>query len=440
MATTNLDEEIRALLDRWNRSILDKDVATAAELREDGYTATMPDGVVLTKEAELALVASPAHTIESIRTQRVEVRGRGEDEATAVFDYSLEGEYLGERIDALYKYTLSLRRTGGRWRARSSSLVIEKLSDHGANGDAAAAAPPHRGREKSAAAAGASFSLRKLVPRAIKTWIKGQLGGLGAAGAPSSSEPPFLPYKPGLSFVIPKNTATAGDDSRLPIPPEELWLGYNYPAHGEAHVRKMLEIARDSGFSFEKGDRVLDFGCGAGRMIRHLKDLAGTCEIWGTDISAEHVYWCKQHLSPPFNFATTTKVPHLPFEDRSFRFIYCGSVFTHIDDLADAWLLELRRVLAPGGRLYLTIHDEHTVELFESGRYDSTDLIRRLRTDETYYEAKESFGMLTVGRGNDAQVFYDADYFSKMLRPTFDILSVKREAYFYQTAFLLKRK
>jgi ubiquinone/menaquinone biosynthesis C-methylase UbiE len=219
-----------------------------------------------------------------------------------------------------------------------------------------------------------------------------------------------------------------------------LWLGYNYPAHGRVHVDKMLELVYASGLSFGVGDRILDLGCGAGRMIRHLTDLAETCEVWGTDISAEHIYWCKQHLSPPFNFATTTKIPHLPFEDRSFKLIYCGSVFTHIDDLADAWLLELKRILAPEGRLYLTLHDNHTIELFESGRHDSAEIVRRIKSREVYQRAKGSFGMFTAGRDNDSQVFYDVGYFSRMLRPTFDILSVTPEAYFYQTAFLLKRK
>ena len=142
-------------------------------------------------------------------------------------------------------------------------------------------------------------------------------------------------------------------------------------------------------------------------------------------------------MSPPFHFATTTKVPHLPFEDWSFQFIYCASVFTHIDDLADAWLLELRRILAPGGRLYLTIHDEHTVALFESGRYRFADIVRYMQSAAVYQEAKQSFGMFTIGRDNASQVFYDLGYFTKSLRSIFDVLSVTREAYFYQTAILL---
>ena len=78
--------------------------------------------------------------------------------------------------------------------------------------------------------------------------------------------------------------------------------------------------------------------------------------------------------------------------------------------------------------------------MFESGRHDFADVVRRVKSREVYQKSKDSFGMFSVGRDNDSQVFYDTEYFSKMLRPTFDILSFTPEAYFYQTAFLLKRK
>ena len=104
----------------------------------------------------------------------------------------------------------------------------------------------------------------------------------------------------------------------------------------------MLEVVKLSGFSFAEGHRILDHGCGAGRMMRHLHDLAAVCEIWGTDIDSPRIQWAKEHLSPPFHFAVTTTIPHLPFEDRYFSFIYCGSLFTHIEDLGDAWLCEFK--------------------------------------------------------------------------------------------------
>lgn len=53
--------------------------------------------------------------------------------------------------------------------------------------------------------------------------------------------------------------------------------------------------------------------------------------------------------TPSFRFVTTTTLPHLPFADGYFHMIHAGSVFTHIADLAEAWLLEIRRVLARAG-------------------------------------------------------------------------------------------
>ena len=74
----------------------------------------------------------------------------------------------------------------------------------------------------------------------------------------------------------------------------------------------MRNILKEAGYSFKEGNRILDFGCAGGRMIRWFNDIATKCEIWGTDISSEHIIWCKQYLNPPFNFFTTTIYPHLP--------------------------------------------------------------------------------------------------------------------------------
>lgn len=440
MKDKNPADEIEELLDEWNRSILDKDVAVAAKLREDGYSAVMPDGSILSREEELAMIASPGHTITSIRRQNLKVQALG-NKATAVFENVIEGEYLGEDINALYRFTISFAKSDEIWRARSSHLEADETAGRRPS-DGTVRELSTRVQASSGSGPGETFRLRRLVSKPIRSWLRGKIKSVASESAPSFQALSYIPYKPGVNFVIPANRVNDADagSSELPIPPKELWLGYNYPVHGKAHVSKMLEIVYASKFEFKVNDRILDFGCGAGRMIRHLKDLSEICEVWGTDISAEHIYWCKQHLSPPFNFATTTKVPHLPFEDRSLQLIYCASVFTHIDDLADAWLLELKRILAPGGRLYLTIHDNHTIKLFEEGRYESTEIIRQLRLQEIYQQSKDSFGMFTVGRDDGSQVFYDIDYFSKNLRPIFDIISVTQEAYFYQTALLLKRK
>lgn len=199
-----------------------------------------------------------------------------------------------------------------------------------------------------------------------------------------------------------------------------------------------MEVVETSGFSLVPGNRVLDFGCGPGRLIRHLGNLSTTCEIWGVDIDASSIYWCKQHLDSSFHFATTTSIPHLPFEDRYFDFIFCGSVFTHIDDLTEAWLLELRRILSPNGRLYITIQDKQSIEVLKSTRKNCKSLEKGM---DLYSQTKGEFAMIVFDRhtGN-TDTFYDLDYFSKILDSTkYQILSVTKEAFAHQTAVLVKR-
>ena len=295
--------------------------------------------------------------------------------------------------------------------------------------------------------------LSKIVPNPMLSWMKRKIQDAVAQGGPVSPKRltveaiKYFPYKKSDdSFVIPKAPAVqyAMCRSGLPIPPEELWSGYGgtseeYLSSGREHAQTMLSILHSSNFTLKRGSGILDFGCAAGRMIRELKDLSSLCEIWGTDISAEHIYWCKQHLSPPFYFVTTTTIPHLPFEDSYFDLVYAGSVFTHIDDLAEAWLLELRRVLSQTGRLYITIHDNNTVQLLD-GKYKTNWLAIKMNNNPFYAQSKYSHGMLVVGRDTGSQVFYDSAYFLKILEPMFDILSVNQEAYGFQTAILLKKK
>jgi ubiquinone/menaquinone biosynthesis C-methylase UbiE len=246
------------------------------------------------------------------------------------------------------------------------------------------------------------------------------------------------------SYLIPRTPAPPQGfcSQGLPIPPSSFFINYKtsdeYLKWGQKDTGTMLEVLDKAGRALQAGHRVLDFGCSGGRMIRWLKEYSAGCEIWGTDISAAHILWCKQYLRPHFHFLVSTTLPHLPFEDRYFDLIYCGSVFTHIEDLADAWLLELRRILKPGGLLYVTIHDENTVRLLAQERHHA--LAKKMTANEKYNEYVQSdYGVFTVYRGPDSQVFYHRDYFCRMVSPAFRVLSVAPEAYGYQTAMLLEK-
>jgi SAM-dependent methyltransferase len=265
---------------------------------------------------------------------------------------------------------------------------------------------------------------------------------------PDNQSPLFFPYRPGASgYVLPKVVPGSGDASAPRVPPKERWMTEkhgntveDYLASGRHDIEEMRGILAKSGIRFDSVGNILEFGCGDGRMIRWLDGMAASREIWGTDIDATRLFWCKQNLSPALHFATTTIVPHLPFEDRHFDFIYAGSVFTHIDDLADAWFAELRRVLRPGGHLFVTVHLKDDLRLL-SGRYKDSSLARHLRSHAEYDEfVGADFDVFTVGRSSRSFVFYDTEYLRRSLEPMFRVLSITAEVRLYQNALLLERQ
>jgi SAM-dependent methyltransferase len=279
----------------------------------------------------------------------------------------------------------------------------------------------------------------------VSTFLAPREESAGEPALPATHGRLFVPYRADqLSYVILKGAAdrpaTAQD---LPVPPPHLLLGHadaaQFLSWGEQHFSTMEGILRRSGYAPARGQRILDFGCGSGRLIRWLRGVADDSEIWGVDIRAEHVLWCREHLQPPFHFAVTTVVPHLPFEDRYFDLIHAGSVFTHIDDLVDSWLLELRRLLKPGGRLYLTIHDNTSVAMLKNELREQREGRLFNASAEFVEYSGQDFACFTLGRSDDSQVFYDLTYFCGIVSSLYTVLAVVEKAYGHQTAILLQK-
>jgi SAM-dependent methyltransferase len=99
------------------------------------------------------------------------------------------------------------------------------------------------------------------------------------------------------------------------------------------------------------GKRVLDFGCGAGRTLRHFVGEAGEAEFWGCDIDAPSIEWVNANLNPPIRAFVNDETPPLARPDASFDLVYAFSVFSHLTDSWSAWLLELHRLLKLEGVL-----------------------------------------------------------------------------------------
>jgi SAM-dependent methyltransferase len=135
--------------------------------------------------------------------------------------------------------------------------------------------------------------------------------------------------------------------------------------------RRVLRAAIDR-LPLVVGARLLDAGCGSGRM---LDELARYGRVWGVDLSSEAVAAARSRGHEVVRAA----IESMPFGDGAFDLVTCLDVIEHTCDERDA-LAELRRVTRPGGLLIATVpayqalwswHDEVNRHF---RRYDCTAL------------------------------------------------------------------
>lgn len=241
--------------------------------------------------------------------------------------------------------------------------------------------------------------------------------------------------------------AETRDAEGLPIPPVELRMGHSendldFLASGQRSAAWIRRVMAREGVDLTKGIGVLDWGCASGRVLRHFAKEAKQGEFWGCDEYGPCVVWAKAHLSPPFKFMTCTAYPHLPFEDGKFTLIYGLSVFTHILHLQDMWLMEFKRILAPGGYALFSIHDEYTKECLAND-----ENLRRLWlghgwwVDEDFSQGLQNDVEVTGLGKSWAQVtaFFRQGWVRREWGQYFDVVSFEPREETYQTVVVLRK-
>ncbi len=114
------------------------------------------------------------------------------------------------------------------------------------------------------------------------------------------------------------------------------------------------------------GARVLDLGCGAGRVMRHWiqpdGSLVDDARLVGVDVDAESIDWVNANLAPSVSAVVGGSRPPLPFDDGSFDVVFALSLFTHLDVWWAEWIAEVHRLLRPGGVAILTVLEPFQME------------------------------------------------------------------------------
>lgn len=171
----------------------------------------------------------------------------------------------------------------------------------------------------------------------------------------------------------------------IELPPDYLMfesfqINYrNYINYGKAAAQEIL--ARLEKHRNLEGIKILDWGCGPGRIIRHIPDLLDEkSEVFGTDYNAKSIDWCKNHLTN-IHFNHNSLEAKLPYEDGFFDALYGISIFTHLSEkMHFEWLFELYRVLKPNGLMYLTFQGDNYLSKMtpsEKEKYEKGELVVR---------------------------------------------------------------
>jgi SAM-dependent methyltransferase len=236
-----------------------------------------------------------------------------------------------------------------------------------------------------------------------------------------------------VHFTLPPKAAVlSGRD--LPLPSLELAqrIGsvtlQDFDDSGRS-IRDAIVRALPADFRWE-GARVLDFGSGVGRALRHFADRADRAEIWGCDIDGASIRWSVRNLSPPFRFFQIGEMPTAPFEDNSFDLVYAISVFSHIHTGWHQWLMEIRRILKPGGTFFISF----------LGPSPCAEML-----GEPYWERGADFGMYVKNPHNNwnmggPMIFVSPDWITSFWGSLFNIDYIAIDGLMDDQSFCLMRK
>ena len=230
----------------------------------------------------------------------------------------------------------------------------------------------------------------------------------------------------------------------LPATPDrENYYGphhFSFWASGLRDMRNLLQCAKR--YDLEV-DTYLDIGCASGRVLRHFAINSATKRVIGCDINRRHVEWILAYLPGNIEVFQNTSIPNLPLEDYSVNLISAFSVFTHIENFDTTWIMEIKRILKPGGIACITFHSEHLwLEMKESSAMYK-NWCHHPEFAERRREVQKKFDRIVFrwkkDRSYTSNVFYHTDFLRNRWGRILNVLEVRRRFSTYQDVIILQK-
>jgi SAM-dependent methyltransferase len=154
-----------------------------------------------------------------------------------------------------------------------------------------------------------------------------------------------------IAFIL--SSASAVPDPRAPGLPDDETQKITNNLSGarslEGAARMYSFIADVVGKRPYAEPRILDFGCGWGRITRLLPQLTSDDNIFGIDVDDRLVAACR-HFLVGMHFTLVKPMEPLPFPDAHFNLVLANSVFSHLNEHSQRFYVnEIGRCTRAGG-------------------------------------------------------------------------------------------